>query len=208
MPAAPTRDFYAILAVTRDADDDALKKAYKKMAVKYHPDKHANKSDAERAAAEAKFKDVAEAFEVLSDKQKREIYDQFGESGLKQGGSSPPSGAGMGGGGIPGFAGGMPGGVHFSFGGGGGGAMDAARAEAIFRQFFGNSGATGDDPFASLLGGGMGGLGGGLGGLGGGFHGNGPKRRRASRTSSDTLPPGVAVRLAGLSNEALNGTAA
>ncbi|XP_036355094.1 dnaJ homolog subfamily B member 4-like [Octopus sinensis] len=70
-------DYYKILGVSRDANDDQLKKAYKKMALKFHPDK--NKSP----DAEEKFKAVSEAFSVLSDKNKRAIYDQYGEEGLK-----------------------------------------------------------------------------------------------------------------------------
>ena len=64
----------------RDADDAAIKKGYRKMAVKWHPDKHAGKGEVERATAEEKFKGIAEAFEVLSDKDKRAIYDQFGRA--------------------------------------------------------------------------------------------------------------------------------
>jgi len=73
------KDYYKILGLVRGAtsDDDDIKKAYRKMALKYHPDK--NKSP----GAEERFKEVAEAYEVLSDKRKREIYDQYGEEGLK-----------------------------------------------------------------------------------------------------------------------------
>ena len=59
-------DYYALLGVPRDADDNALKKAYRKMAVKYHPDRHAKGTDEERKAAEAKFKDVSSAYEAVS----------------------------------------------------------------------------------------------------------------------------------------------
>ena len=78
------KDYYAILEISKKASDEEIKKAYRKLALKYHPDK--NKS----AEAEEKFKLVAEAYEVLSDKKKREIYDQFGEEGL----NGMPSGAG------------------------------------------------------------------------------------------------------------------
>lgn len=71
------KDYYKILGLARGAGDDDVKKAYRKMALKYHPDK--NKSP----GAEERFKEVAEAYEVLSDKRKREIYDQYGEEGLK-----------------------------------------------------------------------------------------------------------------------------
>jgi curved DNA-binding protein len=73
------RDLYAVLGVSRDADEDTIKKAFRKLAVKYHPDK------APGAANEAKFKEINQANEVLSDKQKRALYDEFGEESLQQG---------------------------------------------------------------------------------------------------------------------------
>ncbi|VVC29925.1 DnaJ domain,DnaJ domain, conserved site,Chaperone DnaJ, C-terminal,HSP40/DnaJ peptide- [Cinara cedri] len=73
------KDYYQILGVSKGAADDEIKKAYRKLALKYHPDK--NKT----AGAEEKFKEVAEAYEVLSDKKKRDIYDKYGEDGLKGG---------------------------------------------------------------------------------------------------------------------------
>merc|ERR1739848_7543 len=75
------RDFYKILGVSRGANNDELKKAYRKLALKYHPDK--NKDD--KTAAE-KFKDINYAYEVLKDEKKRRIYDQVGEEGLSGGG--------------------------------------------------------------------------------------------------------------------------
>ena len=74
------KDYYKILGIPKTASDDDIKKSYRKLALKYHPDK--NKA----AGAEDKFKEVAEAYEVLSDKKKREIYDKYGEEGLKGGG--------------------------------------------------------------------------------------------------------------------------
>ena len=71
------KDYYKILGITKGASDDEIKKAYRKLALKYHPDK--NKTP----GAEDKFKEVAEAYEVLSDKKKRDIFDQYGEEGLK-----------------------------------------------------------------------------------------------------------------------------
>eukprot|EP00591_Stephanopyxis_turris_P001226 CAMPEP_0195524076 /NCGR_PEP_ID=MMETSP0794_2-20130614/23725_1 /TAXON_ID=515487 /ORGANISM="Stephanopyxis turris, Strain CCMP 815" /LENGTH=362 /DNA_ID=CAMNT_0040654225 /DNA_START=78 /DNA_END=1166 /DNA_ORIENTATION=+ len=85
------RDYYEILGVPKDAKDDELKKAYKKMAVKWHPDKHASKSESEKKEAEEKFKQMAEAFDVLSDSEKRAVYDRYGEEGLKAGGPPPSS---------------------------------------------------------------------------------------------------------------------
>ncbi|GAB4551252.1 MAG: molecular chaperone DnaJ [Phycisphaerales bacterium] len=80
-----TRDYYEILSVEKTADGDEIKRAYRRMAMKYHPDR--NPGDEE---AEAKFKEAAEAYEVLSDDQKRRVYDQYGHSGLRgaQGGGA------------------------------------------------------------------------------------------------------------------------
>lgn len=71
------RDFYDILGITKNASTDEIKKAYRKMAIKYHPDK--NPDDKE---AEAKFKEAAEAYEILSNPEKRQRYDQFGHAGM------------------------------------------------------------------------------------------------------------------------------
>lgn len=69
------RDYYKTLGISKGATEEDIKKAYRKQALKWHPDK--NKS----SAAEEKFKEIAEAYEVLSDPKKREIYDQYGEEG-------------------------------------------------------------------------------------------------------------------------------
>lgn len=107
------KDLYEILGVAKGASDQDIKRSYRKLAQKYHPD--LNKDDKE---AEAKFKEINQAYEVLSDKQKRQQYDHFGSAG-----------PGMGGGGFQG------GGFDFgSFGGGGGGFAD------IFETFFGGGG--------------------------------------------------------------------
>ncbi|XP_058058449.1 dnaJ protein homolog 1 isoform X2 [Anopheles bellator] len=71
------KDYYKTLGISRGSTDEDIKKAYRKLALKYHPDK--NKSP----GAEEKFKEVAEAYEVLSDKKKRELYNKYGEEGLK-----------------------------------------------------------------------------------------------------------------------------
>ncbi|XP_053953129.1 dnaJ protein homolog 1 isoform X1 [Anastrepha ludens] len=108
------KDFYKILGINRNANDDEIKKAYRKLALKYHPDK--NKTP----EAEEKFKEIAEGYEILSDKKKRDIYDQYGEEGLK--------------GGIPGGPGEQEGGSRtYQFHG---------DPRATFAQFFGSS-----DPF-------------------------------------------------------------
>lgn len=73
------RDFYDTLGVNRDANDDEIKKAYRKMAMKHHPDRNPDSKE-----AEAKFKEAKEAYEILSDGQKRATYDQFGHAGVDQ----------------------------------------------------------------------------------------------------------------------------
>jgi molecular chaperone DnaJ len=82
------RDYYEVLGVAREATAEEIKKAYRKMAMKYHPDR--NPGDTE---AEARFKEAAEAYEVLCDAQKRKIYDVYGHQGLKNSGYSGPGSA-------------------------------------------------------------------------------------------------------------------
>lgn len=117
------RDYYEVLGVSKSADAAEIKKAYRKLALKYHPDK--NEGD---AAAEEKFKEAAEAYEVLSNKEKKQRYDQFGHAGM--------------GGGAGGFGGGMNMDDIFSqfgdifggaFGGGGsfGGSRGGGRARTV-----------------------------------------------------------------------------
>jgi len=81
------RDYYEILGVERNAGTAELKKAYRKLAIKYHPDKNPDNRE-----AEDRFKEASEAYEVLSDDNKRQIYDQFGHQGLEGAGHSGPSG--------------------------------------------------------------------------------------------------------------------
>ncbi|MBN8507969.1 MAG: molecular chaperone DnaJ [Burkholderiales bacterium] len=91
------RDYYDVLGVPRNASDDDIKKAYRKLAMKHHPDR--NQGDKAKAAEE-KFKEAKEAYEMLSDAQKRAAYDQFGHAGV-----DPNLGAGRGGPGPEGFGG-------------------------------------------------------------------------------------------------------
>ena len=125
---AGKRDYYEILGVGKNASDDEIKKAYRKLAVKYHPDK--NPGDKE---AEAKFKEINEAHDVLSDKQKRARYDQFGHAGVGGASGGPFGGAA----GNP-FAGGNFNfnGQTFNFDFGGAGAFDD-----ILGSIFGFGGA-------------------------------------------------------------------
>ena len=129
------KDYYKTLGVARGASADEIKKAYRKMALKFHPDKNHS------AGAEEKFKEIAEAYDVLSDEKKRSIFDQFGEEGLKgrpmddDNGGAGFSAGGFGGG--PGFSGGS-----YTFQG---------DPRELFAQFFGGEGG---------FGGGSGGLGG------------------------------------------------
>lgn len=81
------RDYYEVLGVARDVSKSELKKAYRKKAIKFHPDKNPDNKEAEE-----KFKEASEAYEVLNDDNKRQIYDQFGHRGLEGVGHSGPSG--------------------------------------------------------------------------------------------------------------------
>ena len=83
---ANKRDYYEVLGVQKNATADELKKAYRKLAVKYHPDRQQGKTEQEKKDAEEKFKEAAEAYGVLSDPEKRQRYDQFGFAAEQMGG--------------------------------------------------------------------------------------------------------------------------
>ncbi|MGF1678055.1 MAG: molecular chaperone DnaJ [Candidatus Methylacidiphilales bacterium] len=115
---ASKRDYYEILGVTKSASEEEIKKAYRKMAVKYHPDKNPGDKDAEN-----KFKELGEAYEVLSDADKRAAYDRYGHGAFEQGGFSSAAGAG--------------GGFHDPF--------------DIFREVFGAGGGGGGSVFGDIF---------------------------------------------------------
>lgn len=118
------RDYYDVLGVDRGADEAAIKSAYRKKAMQYHPDRNPGDS-----AAEEKFKEATEAYEILKDPQKRQMFDQYGHAGLGQGGFG-----GFGGGDFAGFdLGDALRAFMRDFGGGGGGG-------SIFDEFFGGGG--------------------------------------------------------------------
>ncbi|XP_008296367.1 dnaJ homolog subfamily B member 2 [Stegastes partitus] len=113
-------DYYTILGVPRTASQDDIKKAYRKLALKWHPDKNPDNKD----EAERKFKELAEAYEVLSDKSKRDEYDRYGNDRMRHTGSSTSDFSSD----FPGFT--------FTF----------RNPDEVFREFFG-----GQDPFASFF---------------------------------------------------------
>ncbi len=149
MPA--TRDYYDILGVSKNVSKDELRKAYRKQALEWHPDR--NKSP----NAEKKFKEINQAYEILSDPEKRAAYDQFGHAAFQPGGFPGAGGAGGPGGPFPGggqtytyrkgpftytyttYGGGAPGGMPFE-----GLGFDFSDPFEIFEQFFG-----GGSPFRS-----------------------------------------------------------
>ncbi|KAI0167187.1 hypothetical protein BJ166DRAFT_228820 [Pestalotiopsis sp. NC0098] len=164
---------YDQLGCKPEATQDEIKKAYRKAALKWHPDKN---KDSPQAAE--RFKECSQAYEILSDPEKRKTYDQFGLEFLLRGGAAPPPGenpfaGGGGGGGMPGGFGGfdfggagMPGGggggartFHFSTNGGGPGGFSFSNPNNIFAEFMrqggGGGGAAGldDDDLAGFFGG-------------------------------------------------------
>ncbi|KAJ8751883.1 hypothetical protein K2173_026087 [Erythroxylum novogranatense] len=106
-------DYYDVLNVNKSASEDDLKKSYRKLAMKWHPDKNPNN----KKEAEAQFKQISEAYEVLCDPQKRAVYDQYGEEGLKD---MPPAGSG-------------------GSSAAGSNGFNPRNAEDIFAEFFGSS---------------------------------------------------------------------
>jgi len=123
------RDYYDRLGVSPDCTEDELKKAYRKMAIKYHPDKNQGSG---KDAAEEKFKEISEAYEVLSDPDKRKMYDQHGSEGLKEGGFHATSAEDL----FSSFFGSMGGGMGgFDFGG--------AEGMSGFNGMFGGGGGRG-----------------------------------------------------------------
>lgn len=116
-----TKDFYETLGVARSAGDDEIKKAYRKLAMKYHPDRNPDNKEAEE-----KFKEIQKAYDTLSDPQKKAAYDQYGHAAFEQG-------MGGGAGGFGGFSGGFGGAQGFDF-------------SDIFSQMFGGAGGGGRQP--------------------------------------------------------------
>lgn len=172
--AAAGRDFYKILGLKKGAKDRDIKKAYHKMALKWHPDKNPDNKD----VATKRFEEIALAYEVLSDEEKRKIYDQYGEEGLKPGGGG--GGGQEPGPGGPSGAGGFPGGFQFHQSGGGGGAGGGFHFQGsqdpfeMFARMFGGGGGGGAPGGAFNFGGAPGGPG--AGGMpGGGGKAKGPK---------------------------------
>lgn len=128
------KDFYQTLGVSKSADESELKRAYRKLALEHHPDKHKGNKE-----AETKFKEINEAYQTLSDKQKRAYYDQFGSVPGASNGAGPGAGGFGGQGGFGGFG---NGGFEVNFNGGNGAGF--GDFGDIFETFFGgaNSGST------------------------------------------------------------------
>jgi curved DNA-binding protein CbpA len=225
-PNLNSEDYYEVLGCERSASDADLKKAYRKLAVKWHPDKNPDNEEATK-----NFQKISEAYATLSDEKKRKLYDQYGKEGADAAdhmGDMPTGGAG-----FHGFPGGGRGGAHHmspeeaeaffsnifggsdlfgAFGGGMGGGMGGGRGGTTRVQFSssgfpgggmgGMGGFGGMDPFSAMLGGmGGGGMGGGgmhmgMGGMPGAGFGGPPQQTQ----SYNTIRPGTVVSLKGLVN--------
>lgn len=139
-----SEEYYEVLGVSRSASTDEIKKAYRKLALKWHPDKNLDR----REVAEMNFKRLSEAYEVLSDSKKRQIYDQVGKEGLTNGGGNYHHGDGFEGSAGFGFPADLFG-AFTGFGGHGGGAsfgFSFRDPQEVFNEFFGSS-----DPFADFF---------------------------------------------------------
>lgn len=134
-----SEDYYKTLGVSKSASEEEIQKAYRKLARKYHPDLHADGSEREQQQAKQNFQKVQQAYDVLSDKKKRRMYDQMGPD-FEQMGGNPFGGQGNPFGGMGG-GGGMDIDLSSLFGGGGGGARGGGGFEQIFRQMGGRGGA-------------------------------------------------------------------
>jgi len=130
-------DYYSLLGVSKSASADEIKKAYRKLALEYHPDRNKTKE------AEVKFKEVTKAYEVLSDPQKKQMYDTYGAQAFEQGGAGSPFGAGGPFGGFGGAQSGQYGPFRYTYTTNGGGAdFDFGGFSdpfEIFEQFFGGA---------------------------------------------------------------------
>lgn len=155
------RDYYEVLGVSRDADENAIKKAYRKLAKKYHPDTNAG-----NAQAEEKFKEASEAYDILSDPEKRKLYDRFGHGAFDGSGAADSQAYGNG----------------YGFGGQGGGSYRYQGSDGSYQEYHFEGGDM-DDILKNLFGGGFHGKqSGGFGGRGffedddfqdGGYHSSG-----------------------------------
>lgn len=130
-------DYYKTLGVDRGASTDEIQKSYRKLARKYHPDLHADEDERQKERAKQQFQQVQQAYDVLSDEKKRQMYDQLGPDFEQMGGGGNP----FGGGGNP-------------FGGGGGGRSPFGNGDIDISQLFGGGGGGGG--FEQLFGGGRG----------------------------------------------------
>lgn len=159
-PNFNSEDFYEVLGVQSSSDDKAIKKAYRKLSLKYHPDKNPdNKQEAEEI-----FKKISYAYGILSDQQKRKDYDRYGRDYVENGGAR------SGGGGGGGFSHqGFSSGHNFQH-------FNMQSADEIFKQFFG-----GKDPFANFFDDDDDFFGGGFGSMGMQMRGGGQKGSRKNR---------------------------